>query len=168
MSSTLSGLSLIFSSSVAFSAWSSVLLGSPTHAFVSAHSALCAHLYRLGSERLWGGVHDVHFVNSKYRFVKEHFQPSKLNLGHICWFPGPFLPFTYILACPKQCGGSGYSGQTAKPVPWVPKWAAAPPLVTCNCLWPCLWHGGCRLLIIYPEKTGSVMAAVLRLSRNSS
>lgn len=73
VSRTLSGLSLIFSSSVAFSAWSSVLLGSPTHALVSAHSALCAHLYRLGSERLWGDVHDVHFVNSKYRFVKEHF-----------------------------------------------------------------------------------------------
>lgn len=70
----LSGLSLIFSSSVAFSAWNSVLLGSPTNAFVSAHSALCAHLYRLGSERLWGDVHDVHFVNSKYWFVKEHFQ----------------------------------------------------------------------------------------------
>lgn len=144
-----------------------MLLGSPTHAFVSARSALCAHLYRLGSERLWGDVHDVHFVNSKYWFVKERFQLSKLNLGLICWFPGPFLTFSYILGCPKQRRGCGCGGLTAKPVPRVLKWAAPPPRVTCNCLWPCLWHGG-RLLTVCPEKTVSSMVAVLRLTRNFS
>lgn len=149
MSPTLSGLPLIFSSFVAFLAWSSVLLGSPTYAFVSAHSALCAHLYRLGSEWLWGDVHDVHFINGKYWFVKEHFQLSKLNLGHICWFPGPFLTFSYILGCPKQCRGSGCSGLTAKPVPWVLKWAAVPPWVPCTCLWP--YSGERRLLTVSRE-----------------
>lgn len=70
---TFDALSFIFSSSVAFSVWNTILLCSPTYGFLSVHSALRAHLHRLGSEWLWGDVYDVHFINGKYWFVKERF-----------------------------------------------------------------------------------------------
>lgn len=81
-----------------------MLLCSPNYGFLSVHSALCAHLHRLGSERLWGDVHDLHFINREYRFVKEHFQLGKCWIrGRIGWCSGPFFPFPRMLGRPKQC-----------------------------------------------------------------
>lgn len=56
VSLTLSGLSLIFSSSVAFSAWSSVLLGSPTHSYLCLPTALSVLIFIALALNGFGGM----------------------------------------------------------------------------------------------------------------
>lgn len=115
---------------------------SPPYGFLSVHSPLRAHLHRLGSEWLWGDVHDVHLINSKYCFVRERFQLREW------WIRGIFVGFQVLFFCSPICldvpciTGPRVLGLTAKPFSLAPKQAGVTPRVPCSCLWPCLWREG--------------------------
>lgn len=94
-----------------------MLLCSPNYGFLSVHSAVCAHLHRLGSEWLWGDVHDVHFINRKYWFVKERFQLGKCGIRAYWLASGSFLSIPLYTWMAQAVLGWGFSSLTAKPVP---------------------------------------------------